>query len=232
VTYACRTKEVDVPLERGWCSGTRRRPQGRVEVLLCDVQCHKWQHLTVSHTYSAKRRSRLQSSEVAEVDLLDPDPNSGPAYWVGLSPSRRNSALREKLGRESSLFYCVFSSLHLSTIYRVIGGTRAHGLARWDKIWGGRLCPGGPAWASHPHPPYDGPAGPPLAHGVADHPPLMGSPSGRAPSETPPEPLRTPFRYCRNPFRISLSISDVSKTIFSFVEPLSVLPYGSITTQT
>jgi hypothetical protein len=160
VTYACRTKEVDVPLERGWCSGTRRRPQGRVEVLLCDVQCHKWQHLTVSHTYSAKRRSRLQSSEVAEVDLLDPDPNSGPAYWVGLSPSRRNSALREKLGRESSLFYCVFSSLHLSTIYR--GSEGALGLARWDKGGGG-----GGAVAGPPCPSPLGPAGPPLADGVA-----------------------------------------------------------------
>jgi hypothetical protein len=32
--------------------------------------------------YSAQRLSRLRSSEVTEVDLLDPDPSSAPVYWV------------------------------------------------------------------------------------------------------------------------------------------------------
>jgi hypothetical protein len=57
---------------------------------------------------------------VAEVDFLNPDPSCAPAYWVELSPALRSSSgnrAEKKLERETYLFYCMYISPHLTSIY-------------------------------------------------------------------------------------------------------------------
>jgi hypothetical protein len=190
VMYPRRSEAVNVPLEHGWCSRTRRWSKGRVQSsslmssaaittphrFFAQVRCLTTLPTLIQHSCGSRSsgsRSQQTSRILGGVASLP----------LQLFKEPRDRKLREReREREISILFVVFFSLHMSTIYWGKGRGGALVLPRWDKRRGRMVWPASPPWARHP-PPFPhththlGQVEPLLAHGAVGHPPLMGSPS-------------------------------------------------------
>jgi hypothetical protein len=178
VMYPRRMKTVSVPLECGWCSHTSSPTSGSRSSSYND-RCHKWQHLRgLAHVLSGGESRTFHPTDIAEVDLLDRNPNSMAVYLDGLNPrmriSSRNRVWEIKLEGErgapwrGGLGNRLLSSLHVPPLY--IGG-RGRSTDMEEGL----------AWRSAPLVrPQRNPSQPPWPMGGLAN-PLSGLPSKRGP---------------------------------------------------